>query len=268
MERESSSRFLLVVSALVSIAAVTGCNQVPIDTGSVTGTGGGGATTTPTGTGSGSQVPVPTPTVTTTPAPKPTVTPSPTPTPAPTNTAQCVSSDPNRICLSLKIVSYQDSNGATSINRADANTLVQQINNIWNTCNIAFELDQYESVDPTTVGLSYGGASESQLNSIRSQYSDSTSMLVAVPGPWTGRTIAWTSMPGGGPFGTIVESQYGHNPMTVGHELGHYQGLYHISDSSNLMNPYIGSNTSALNTSQCNTARQTDQSDWQRMMRK
>jgi hypothetical protein len=263
VERNRKQCSVLVLSAFAVVVAVSGCNQLPVDSTVLTGTGGGGA---------GTPHPIPTPTVTATPVPVGTPTPVPTPVPTPpggtTTSSQCVSSDANHICIGLKLVSYQDGNGVTSLNRAQADTLVQGINNIWKTCNIAFQMEQYDSVDPTTVGLTYGGGSESELTAIRREFSDSSTFLVAIPGPWSGKTIAWTTMPGGGPFGTIVEAQYGTNPMTVGHELGHYQGLYHISDYTNLMNPYIGSNTSALTSNQCDIARQTDQTDWQRMLRK
>jgi hypothetical protein len=269
VEKSSQSLVVFIVSGLMA-AAVSGCNQlpgepsigsVPIDSGTSTGvpannTGGGSNT-----------VPLPIPTPTRTPTPVPTVTPTPVPTVTPPSATQCVSTDANHMCIGLKLVTYKDSSGTPTVNSAAAVTLVNGINKIWSACNIAFQMEQYDPVDPTTVGMSYGSGSENELTSIRQQYSDQTTMLVTVTGPWTGKTIAWTAMPGGGPFGTIVDSQYGQNPMTVGHELGHYMGLYHISDSSNLMNPYIGSDTSALNTSQCNTARQTNTSYWQRMLR-
>lgn len=180
-----------------------------------------------------------------------------------------MSGDSSHICIGLKLVSYVDNTTDTpTINSADALTLVQQINTVWSQCDIGFQLENYEAVDPTTVGLDYGAASESELTGIREQFADATRFLVVIAGPWTGTTIAWTEEGGyAAPFGTVVEDQYGHNPYTVGHELGHYQGLFHVSDDSNLMNPYIGLNTSELTSSQCQTAQQTDLADWQPMLR-
>ncbi|MGK5085236.1 matrixin family metalloprotease [Bdellovibrionota bacterium FG-1] len=235
-------------SCLVSLVmAFSGCNSDLLGLDSISPTGGGGA---PSGGADGG--------------------PAPTPSGSPIGQKEsvCVSSDPNHICLGLKLVSYMDALGVPTVNRADATSLVGEMNQIWSACNIAFQLDEYEAVDPTVSGLSYGSQSESELYDIRKIYGDAVTMLVTVTGPWVGKTIAWTTMPGGGPFGTIVEAQYGHNPMTVGHELGHYQGLYHIKNSTNLMSPYIGSNTSGLTVSQCDIARQTDEQDWQAMMRK
>jgi hypothetical protein len=172
------------------------------------------------------------------------------------------------MCLGLKLVAYVDnSTGIPTINEADTQTLVSQINSVWSKCNIAFQLEDYEAVDPTRYGLSYGSDSEYELNDIRERFSTNDTFFVAVTGPWYGSTIAWTSMPGGGPFGTIVEQDYGHNAYTVGHELGHYMGLYHISNSTNLMNPYIGSNTSGLTQSQCDIARETNIEEWSAMRR-
>jgi hypothetical protein len=195
--------------------------------------------------------------------------PTSTPSPSPTTSADtCVSTDPDRICLGLKLVSYVDrSTGKATIDETGARTLASQINDVWNHCDIGFQLEIYQAADPLDYGLDYGSASESELSSIRSEFKDPSRMLVVVTGPWTGSTIAWTNMPGSSLLGTIVDQQYGHNPFTVGHELGHYQGLYHVSDNANLMNPYIGTNTSGLTTSQCNTARSTDQEYWAAMMR-
>jgi hypothetical protein len=74
-------------------------------------------------------------------------------------------------------------------------------------------------------------------------------------------------MPGSGPFGVVVEEDYGHNAYTVGHEIGHYMGLYHYNSSTNLMNPYIGSNTSGLTQNQCDIARDTNTEEWGAMLR-
>ena len=273
------TRVFFVLSCIVG--GISGCRELPTDPTQLfpgTGSGSGTGTVSPVPT---STAPVPDPTPTSVPTTVPSGGPTPvsSPTPAPTSSpspvpsstpaaSTCVSSDPNHICIGLKFVAYQDGTGIPTVNQADSQTLVEQISTIWAACNVGFQVDQYEAVDPTTVGLVYGSGSENDLTSIRSQYSDDSTFLVVITGPWTGSTIAWTELPGGGPFGTIVDDQYGHNPMTVGHELGHYQGLLHVSDSTNLMNPYIGSNTSALTSSQCDSARATDLSDWQAMLRK
>ncbi len=182
-------------------------------------------------------------------------------------TKTCKSSDPNHLCIGLTLVSYIDSSGTPVLSESAANTLVDGMNQIWNQCNIGFQLEGYQAVDPSTKGLSYAPNWQTEGTQIRSTFQTTNTFLVVAVGPFSNSTIAVTEMPGGGPYGTIVDSIYATNPMTVGHELGHYMGLYHISDSTNLMNPYIGSNTSSLTASQCSTARSTDQADWVAMLR-
>jgi hypothetical protein len=212
-------------------------------------------------------------TSTPTPSPKPTATPIASATPSgndggllSTGAPTCTSTDANHICIGLKLVSYTQK-GVSVLTLAQAITLVNGINQVWAQCNIGFQLEKYDAVDPATRGLSFDTNWQSSGDTVRAAFNDNDSFLVVSVGTLSGSTIAVTEMPGAGVYGTLVEKQYANNQLTVGHEIGHYQGLYHISDNSNLMNPYIGSNTSKLTSSQCSTARSTDYSHWQSMMR-
>jgi len=180
----------------------------------------------------------------------------------------CVSSDTSRTCIGLKIVSYQSSSGVTDVTEAGAVTLVNSMNTVWSQCNIAFQLEVYQSVDPTTLGLPYSPNWQSQTNAVRTAFEDNTRFVYAAVGPWTGATIAVTMMPGSGIYGSIVDQQYSNNPLTVAHELGHYEGLDdESSDTTNLMSLIIEPNAETLNASECAIAHSTNQQYWSAMMR-
>ena len=214
--------------------------------------------------------------------PTPVVTPTPVPpspsTPPGTQTGSsayqpipgaptCVSSDINHICIGLKIVSYERG-GASVLSQAQAINLVNGINSVWAQCNIGFQLETFQQVDPTTEGLTYDSDWQSDGDTIRETFSDKSKFLVVTLGKLSGSTIGVTEMPGSGVYGSLIEDSYAQNALTVGHELGHYQGLYHVSSNQNLMYAYIGSHTATLTNAQCNTARSTDQASWRSMFRK
>jgi len=202
----------------------------------------------------------------------PTVTPTPAP---PTGTStqpikgadSCASSDPNHICIGLKLVSYEKS-GVPILAQADAIKLVREISSVWSQCNIGFQLETYEQIDPTLVGLAYDSNWQSDGDAIRATFNDNTSFLVVALGKLSGATIGVTEMPGSGVYGSLIEDAYTSNSLTVGHELGHYQGLYHVTTADNLMYAYIGAHTATLTADQCTTARATDTASWQAMLRK
>jgi hypothetical protein len=179
----------------------------------------------------------------------------------------CSSTDPTHQCIALKIVSYKDSSGNDSLTQAQAATLVQGVNSIWSQCNIAFQIDEYVSIDPTTVGLSYGAASENELGTIRQTFSDDKTFLLALTGPWNTSTIAWTEMPGGAPYGAVVDAAFATDPVCVGHELGHYQGLDHDPNMGNVMYAVVYPQDTALTSAQCSSAQATNNQYWKAMFR-
>ena len=263
LNKKSISRILATSSITLLLYA---CNSPDQSAASVS-----PESTAITNGGSTSSVSTPTPAPTATPRPGSTATPTPAPTATPTpptgSYPSCVTSDANVICLGLKIVSYE-SNGVPDLTEAQAVTLVQGINTVWSQCSIQFQLESFEIIDPTTVGLPYSPNWSTETSAVRTKFKDNTRMVVEAVGPWSVSTIAVTTMPGSGLYGTVVDKQYSQNPLTVGHELGHYQGLYHVSDTSNLMSAYIGTNTKLLDSGQCTTARSTDNQYWTAMMRK
>jgi hypothetical protein len=201
--------------------------------------------------------------------------PSPSPSgdsPDPTNSGSnpsrtCQSNDPDYQCIGLKMVSYEDNQGSTVLSEEEARTLTEELNVVWSPCKIGFQLEQYERAKPVEFGLSMNPNWRSEGSRIRSAFDDKKTMLVVSVGEFAASTIAVTQMPGSGPHGTLVESRYAKNRLTVGHELGHYMGLYHIRNTSNLMNPYIGPKTELLSESQCSIARSTNLRYWTQMMR-
>jgi hypothetical protein len=236
-----------ILIAILTGALVSGCNLPP---GLASGLSGGNP-----GNSSGSPGP----------APEPAGNPAPNDTDS-TGSSLCKTSDPESQCIGLRIVSY-DEGSKTVLPYSDALALVTELNRVWSPCKIGFDLASYEHVDPFTRGLSLNPNWRSEGSQIRAAFNDQVNFLVVAVGRFAASTIAVTQMPGYGPFGTLVESAYATNPLTVGHELGHYMGLYHIRNTSNLMNPYIGPHTEQLSESQCSIARSTNARFWANLLK-
>jgi hypothetical protein len=178
----------------------------------------------------------------------------------------CASSDPDRQCISVKLVSYESS-GVPVVSEQQAVALIAGVNSIWAPCNIAFEIGEYVSIDPTTVGLTYGAGSQNELTSIRNRFSDNDTFLLVATGPWSGSYIAWTVLPGGGPYGAVVESGFANHAVTVAHELGHYMGLDHSGTNGNVLYPVVYSSNTSVTSGQCSSSRSINESYWEAMFR-
>jgi hypothetical protein len=203
--------------------------------------------------------------------PLPPGSPPPAGTPAtPAVGESCQSGDTNHLCLALHFVAYKDPTGTPTANAGQAATIIHTMNQLWTQCDIGFEIEKYEAVDPTADSLAYGADAQNQLNQIRTAYEAPANELLAVTtGPWGTTVNAWTNMPGDGIYGAIMEDSivgYG-GGIIYAHEFGHYLGLDHVSDTSNLMNPIIYTTSTAINSGQCQTAKDTVHSFWAAMLR-
>ena len=174
----------------------------------------------------------------------------------------------------MKYVSYENDSGSAIVDQATTLANLQTINQLWGQCNIAFQIDTVQAVNPSQSGLEFSPANTSELDDIRSAYADNKTLLVVTTGTWNrsgslGSTPAnaWTAMPGGGPYGSVLEQPVGNYGNIVAHELGHYLNLDHVSDTSDLMNPIIYANSTSLYPSQCNTARSAANYFWTSMLR-
>jgi hypothetical protein len=202
-----------------------------------------------------------------------------TPASAPTATAaaagtSCHSDDPSHVCLGMKYVVFKDSSGKPVVSKEEAAANVQQINDVWKQCSLGFQIDEFVEATPKDAGLNYNTADYTELDDIRKKFEDDKTLLVVTTGSWdrngsigsTGAN-AWTSMPGESLYGAILEKSVGTFGNIIAHELGHYIGLDHADDTSNLMNPVIYDKSKGLSKSQCDTARKTTADFWQRMLR-
>lgn len=186
----------------------------------------------------------------------------------------CLSNDSNHICIGLKYVVYQDSANKPVLSEAQARRMVSGLNSLWGKCNMSFTLDKYVPVKPAEHGFSYQTANYSDLTAIRQTFMEDESLLVVTTGNWnrsgslgTTGANAWTSLPGDGPYGVIMESPVGTNANLLAHEMGHYLNLLHVNDDVAMMNPVIYGRSTSIYESQCQTARSAALYFWPKMMR-
>lgn len=206
----------------------------------------------------------------------PVATPTATPTATPSSNpaivgASCEGNAAGNTCLAVHFVTYKDSSGTPTATQDQAITIIGTMNKLYSGCKIAFEIEKYEQVDPTASGLSYGAQSQNELDQIRQTYAQPSNELLGVTtGPWGTAVNGWTNMPGDGIYGAIMEASivdYA-GGIIYAHEFGHYLGLDHVSDSSDLMSPLIYTSSTTLTSSQCQTAQNTITQYWSAMVRK
>ncbi len=186
----------------------------------------------------------------------------------------CRSGNPNHICLAAKWLVFVDPEGAPVVSREDALQSLGKINEVWGKCDLGFVLEDYVTVDPTERDIEYRISNYSDLTKIRRSYSDDSTLLVAFTGTWdrggslgnTGAN-AWTTLPGSGPYGAILEKPVAKNANLISHEIGHYLNLSHVDDSNALMNAVIYRKSVGLYDDHCKKARETAKYFWAKMIR-
>ena len=174
------------------------------------------------------------------------------------------------ITMAVKYVALTNEQGKSPITQAGVDKVTAEMNKYWAQCNLQFVTDSYSQASAKDHGVEYNTSSMGELDKYRSQFDDSKSLLVVDTGSWVDMAPAnaWTAMPGdGGPMGAIIEGSVADYSQIIAHELGHYMGLDHVSDKSNMMNPVIYDNSTQLTSEQCATARQISQTTLKAAMR-
>jgi hypothetical protein len=211
------------------------------------------------------------------PKPAPNSTPSSIPAATPSNSGtpisgaeSCHTSDPNHICIGVKVVSFVK-NGKEVLNHDKAIALISRVSKVWTQCNIGFQLEDYRAADPTASGLSYEVDWYNDGDTVRSAYQDASRFLMVAAGKLTGSSnttgVTWDAGTGDGFYGSLIDGAYAEDELTVAHEFGHYQGLYHVNDQANLLYPYAQDDNHVLTAKQCATARSANYEYWQQMLR-
>ena len=176
--------------------------------------------------------------------------------------------------LAVKYVAYADSTGTPAVSRAQAQANLDQANRLFAPCKIQFTLEDYVAANSLSYGLAYQPSELDDMDKIREDFADDSTLLVTTTGTWDrsgtlGNTHAnaWTSVPGSAPFGVIVERPVGNYSNLIAHELGHYVGLFHRSETDNLMSPIIYQTSTQVTDQQCLQAKTAIQVNWKKMLR-
>ncbi len=188
--------------------------------------------------------------------------------------SECGSDDPEHLCLALKYVSFEDSAGEPAVSEEKAHEVVSRINSLWDQCRLGFFIEKFATVDPGEQGLRYQLAAYPELTSVRSALAEPSRLLVVTTGKWdrsgsigNTRANAWTSMPGNGPYGIVLEKPVAANANLIAHELGHYLNLPHLNNQTAVMNPIIYARSRSIPEAQCEVARSAVRDYWPKAIR-
>jgi len=187
---------------------------------------------------------------------------------AATITEGCHSSDPSHLCIGVKYVVYKRADGRPVATEDTVVSNLAEINRIWKECDIGFQVEKLEFVDPTLKGLSHGTAAATETEQIRQAYAEPNTFLIATTEEWNTTKNAWTNPPGSATHGAVIEGAVANYPSIIAHELGHYMSLDHVAGPSTALMYYaIVPHPDPVSAGECAQARASVMRDWPQMRR-
>lgn len=172
---------------------------------------------------------------------------------------------PGHMTLAVKFVELDGPDGTPDLDRAGAERVIAGVNTIFAGCNMHLRIESFQVADPAALRVPFDLVSMDELGPLRGTFDDPRMLVVIDTGAWNhsemGPANAWTAMPGESPAGAVLENSVASNGGITAHELGHYLGLSHVSDTADLMNPIIYTYSTGLDAAQCSVMRQTAQAE-------
>lgn len=178
-----------------------------------------------------------------------------------TSTSAAVAALVPKISIAVKFVALRPSqNGAPQLaSRQEVEQLVARMSKLWSPCNVSFVLEEFVEPRAEDLGLPYNPGTPSDRFLIRQRLSDQKRATYIITGKWNrardpydNGSNAFSSVPGDGPQGIVLEDWVSRSHRLLSHEFGHLGGnLDDTSGPLDLMNHVVGAGNTQLSPEQC-----------------
>lgn len=165
--------------------------------------------------------------------------------------------------MAVKYVVLRPSGGASAagpaISREEAETVFDKMSELWSPCNVRFVLEEFVTATAAELGVPYHPGGASDRYRLRQAFTDSKRAVYIVTGKWDRErdpkdngSNAFSSVPGDGPQGIVLESWVAKSHRLLAHEFGHISGDLDDTDGDDdLMNHMVGIKNTKLSAEQC-----------------
>lgn len=162
--------------------------------------------------------------------------------------------------VAVKYVALRPSSAAAPVvSRDEVEKVLEQMSELWSACNVRFVLEEFLTPTAEEVNLPYHPSGAVDRYHLRKTFTDPARAVYIVTGKWDrardpndNGSNAFSSVPGDGPQGIVLESWVAKSHRLLAHEFGHISGdLDDTAGEDDLMNHMVGKKNTKLSQKQC-----------------